>query len=149
MSAPGKKLEGGCYCGGVRYEFELPVGQVLGCHCSICRRTIGCDYATVVAVNRQSFKFTKKETFAEYSTSEDLKRGFCNKCGCSLTFIHFNHEPHTNWLTLASVDEGHGIGIDAHIFAGSKGAWVQIPSGVAQSDDEALWTADSAKRADQ
>ena len=32
---------GGCLCGGVRYEVDGPLRDVVACHCSQCRRTSG------------------------------------------------------------------------------------------------------------
>ena len=32
-------IEGGCFCGALRYSIEGPVAHVVNCHCTMCRRT--------------------------------------------------------------------------------------------------------------
>jgi hypothetical protein len=31
-------LEGSCLCGGIRYVVDGPLGKVVHCHCSMCRK---------------------------------------------------------------------------------------------------------------
>ena len=39
--SPGAPHEGGCMCAAVRYQVTGPLRDVVGCHCSQCRRMTG------------------------------------------------------------------------------------------------------------
>ena len=43
-------LEGGCFCGGIRYEVEGTPFDQTNCHCSICRRTVAALLFTALRV---------------------------------------------------------------------------------------------------
>jgi hypothetical protein len=32
------RVRGSCLCGGIRYEVDGPLGMVVHCHCSMCRK---------------------------------------------------------------------------------------------------------------
>src|ERR1044071_3582944 len=50
------KLNGGCLCGGLRYEIEEPPFGIVDCHCVDCRRSSGAPYVTWGIVQRERFK---------------------------------------------------------------------------------------------
>ena len=77
------KIEGGCYCGGLRYEAEgdpMFRGQ---CHCRECQYISGGGVNYVMAMPEAGFAYTKGE--AKGFTRKDLKnavtREFCPECG--------------------------------------------------------------------
>jgi len=41
-------LQGGCLCGGIRYEISGPLTEAGNCHCSMCRRFHGAAFGTHV-----------------------------------------------------------------------------------------------------
>ena len=43
-------IQGGCLCGGIRYEVSGPLTDVGNCHCSMCRRFHGAAFATYAKV---------------------------------------------------------------------------------------------------
>lgn len=54
MSTAGTR-EGGCLCGEVRYRVTGPMRDIIGCHCSQCRRTTG-HYLPATATRLRHFK---------------------------------------------------------------------------------------------
>ena len=40
----GKIFTGGCHCGAVRFRVTGPIGKILVCHCSDCRRMAGMSW---------------------------------------------------------------------------------------------------------
>ncbi|EON92914.1 glutathione-dependent formaldehyde-activating protein [Marinobacter lipolyticus SM19] len=42
------KQTGRCLCGGIQYEINAPLGDVLNCHCSMCRKL----HASVFRINQ-------------------------------------------------------------------------------------------------
>ncbi|WP_442475962.1 GFA family protein [Roseovarius litorisediminis] len=45
-------MRGSCQCGAVRYEVAGPLRQVVGCHCSQCRKTSGHYVAATQSVGK-------------------------------------------------------------------------------------------------
>ena len=80
------KIEGGCYCGEVRYRVEgepLFKGQ---CHCRECQYFSGGQTNTVMALPDAGFSYTKGSPAAFSRTDLDapVTREFCGTCGTQI-----------------------------------------------------------------
>jgi hypothetical protein len=75
--------KGSCLGGGVTFEIEGDVRDVLACHCIQCRKTTG-NYMSATACEEEQLRLTSDETLAWYESTPGHKRGFCNRCGSSL-----------------------------------------------------------------
>ena len=75
------KVSGGCHCGAVRFEAELPAPPVPGveCNCSVCRMT---GFLHVMVPHERFELMTGREALTSYrfgtGTAEHL---FCRHCG--------------------------------------------------------------------
>jgi hypothetical protein len=78
-------LEGGCFCGFVRYRVSAEPTCETNCHCSICRRTTGAAFVTWFTVPPAAFAFTTGSP-ARFRSSDHATRSFCPRCGTQLTF---------------------------------------------------------------
>ena len=83
------KLEGGCYCGAVRYE---AVGEPLmeaQCHCRECQYITGGSPNMFVAMPPDGFKYTKgaPKQFSRKDLEKPVTREFCAECGTHLTTL--------------------------------------------------------------
>lgn len=104
------KITGGCMCGAVRYE---GTGQPLHtgyCHCRSCRHHTGAAVAGMLVFERDKVRITAG-TLGLYASSPGIERGFCGRCGTSLTweghgliFLHIGtlddpdgHPPTLHW----------------------------------------------------
>jgi len=79
-------IEGGCFCGAVRFSIDLPSKWCAHCHCTMCRRIHGAGYVTWVGVDSEHFKLTRDDTLRWYESSPGARRGFCKNCGSSMLF---------------------------------------------------------------
>lgn len=79
------QIEGGCYCGAVRYRAEqAPLGSMI-CHCRSCRRVAGAPVVAWLTFGRDRFRLIRGEP-AEFRSSEGVRRTFCPSCGTPLTY---------------------------------------------------------------
>ena len=80
------KLEGGCYCGGVRYEASgdpLFKGQ---CHCRECQYISGGAPNVTMGMPADGFAYTKGKPkgFQRGDLDNPVTREFCPECGTHL-----------------------------------------------------------------
>ncbi len=83
-----KYIEGGCYCGMVKYQVQLPVKWCAHCHCTQCRHTHAAPLVTWFGVVNHQFQYLKGENdIIWFDSSKEAKRGHCINCGTPLFFI--------------------------------------------------------------
>lgn len=77
------KLEGGCYCGAVRYEAEGEPMMKAQCHCRECQYITGGSPNVFIAMPIPGFKYTKgaPKAFARTDLPRPVTREFCPDCG--------------------------------------------------------------------
>jgi hypothetical protein len=77
--------EGSCLCGAVRYSVSGPLIWSAGCCCRDCARASGAPYIVWVGFSPDRVEFLSAPP-AVYESSKGVLRGFCPKCGTSLTY---------------------------------------------------------------
>lgn len=79
---------GGCVCGAVRFEIDVPAVWAWHDHSQASRRAQGCAYATYVGTWKRRFRWLEGE--AELTRYEDAEAGttrsFCRRCGTPVTY---------------------------------------------------------------
>ena len=77
------KLEGGCYCGAVRYAAEGEPMMKAQCHCRECQYITGGSPNTFVVMPIAGFKYTKTapKQFKRTDLERAVTREFCAECG--------------------------------------------------------------------
>ena len=105
------KVQGGCHCGAVRFEVELPEPPVpaLDCNCSVCRMT-GFIH---VMVPHESFELlTGRDALTSYrfgtGTAEHL---FCRHCGVK-SFYQPRSHPDAWSVNASCLDESVELAIE-------------------------------------
>ena len=102
-----KPRSGGCHCGAVRFEADLPDAVVaLSCNCSICAMT---GFIHVI-VDKGDFRVTKgADHLTEYTfNTGTAKHLFCQTCGVK-SFYHPRSHPDGISINLRCIDESSGI----------------------------------------
>lgn len=90
------KIDGGCVCGGLRYELvEVPT-SLCDCHCVDCRRSSGAPYVTWGTVRRQSYRETRGSIRRVLYAGR--VRGFAACCG---THVLFEDAPDSETVDVA------------------------------------------------
>jgi hypothetical protein len=126
------KLEGGCYCGEVRYKAEGDPMFKAQCHCRECQYITGGSPNMFVLMPLTGFSYTKgtPKKFMRSDLEHAVTREFCAECGTHLV---------TRPQGLPAVVVKVGTLDDPNLFGGpqaaiytiDKQAFHQIPAGVA------------------
>lgn len=126
------KTQGGCLCGGIRYEIDGPLFEVGNCHCSMCRRFHGAAFGTYGKVGAEHFRWLSgQELLKTYETSPGIGWAFCRVCGSSLGVPTRGK---LSDLTLGTLDADPGVRPAEHTFVGSKAPWYDITDALPQHD---------------
>ena len=80
------KIDGGCYCGAVRYEVEGEPMMRLQCHCRECQYVSGGSPNVTLAIPDAGFRYTKgkPKEFRRNDLDSPVTREFCAECGTHL-----------------------------------------------------------------
>ena len=71
-----------CLCEGVMIEIDAPLGPIIACHCSSCRRSTGSAFNPNASVSAERFRITSgHELVREFSKAPGNYRAFCSRCG--------------------------------------------------------------------
>ena len=127
-------LEGGCFCGVVRYRISAPLGPARSCHCSRCRKAFSGAGSAYSEVAPQSFTWTAgKENLTTLSSQGGFGLAFCQTCGTTLAGLY---EGEVHGITLGPVDGDPGVEVGMHIFVGSKAPWDHIGGSAPQFSEQ-------------
>ena len=125
-----RRLEGGCYCGAVRYAVADEFLYAGNCHCSNCRRTTGSAFKPFAGIERYKLTVTKGEPGLLIFGEEDANNTHCKACGSLLysvvrdgAFVH---------VAMGTLIDAPSIRPSMHIFVGSKAPWFTITDDLPQ-----------------
>lgn len=115
--------EGGCMCGAVRYRLHGPFTYSAHCHCRSCQRAVGAGYVTYSAVEPENFEIIKGE-MTIFHSSPGVNRGFCNKCGTSLSY---SGDDWTDYAIMsATLDDPSAAVPTTNAYTKDKLPWVAL-----------------------
>jgi hypothetical protein len=117
-------LQGGCYCGAVRYVVEGETFHHTLCHCSDCRRIAGAPAVAWFSARMPELRFTRGNP-ATFRSSEHVLRGFCATCGTTLSFQDDRH-PEEIDIATASLDDPNAAAPRDHTFVQDRLAWMPM-----------------------
>jgi hypothetical protein len=129
------ELEGGCYCGALRYEVEgdpLFKGQ---CHCRECQYISGGSPNVTMAMPEAGFSYTKgsPKQFKRSDLENPVTREFCGDCGTHI-LSRVSGMPAV-MLKVGTLDDPSAFGgPQVAIYLCDKQSFHQVPEGVATFD---------------
>lgn len=111
----GEIRAGGCLCGAVRFEVEVPELTYAICHCGMCRKWSAGPLMSVHCPGNATF--TEDTGLAWYRGSEWAERGFCNTCGTSLFWRLANAPEELLIVSVEAFDTPDDFELERHIYA--------------------------------
>lgn len=123
-----QSLEGGCFCGAIRYRVAGPEKFACFCHCESCQRAAGAPVVAWATYTRQSFDVTRGEMHWHHS-SPGVTRGICSSCGSSITYENRNRKGEID-VTLNSLDDPGLPALRAHIWTEDAQPWLVVDDGL-------------------
>jgi hypothetical protein len=128
MANTNTKIEGGCFCGDIRYQAtSVPLGSMV-CHCQSCRRTAGAPVVAWVTFPKDRFSITRGKP-AEFSSSSGVLRTHCARCGTSLTFQGPKFPDEID-VTTATLDNAGAFPPTHHSWLADDLPWVKVGDGL-------------------
>jgi hypothetical protein len=121
-------VEGGCFCGAIRYRAEGKPTNTMVCHCRSCRRVAAAPVTAWLTFPTSEFRFTRGKP-KEFSSSEPVRRSFCESCGTMLTYAHRKH-PQTIDVATCSLDDPNAYPPTHHSWLEDNIAWVKFGDGL-------------------
>lgn len=117
------QFEGGCLCGTVRFVATGQPKSVAWWHCQSCRKHSGAPVSVFVAFERIAYTVTKGE-IAKFSSSSGRWRGFCARCGSTLT-CESERSTETHFH-VGAFDEAARLQPTRHIFPEERLPWLHL-----------------------
>ena len=129
------KLEGGCYCGQLRYVAEGEPMMKAQCHCRECQYITGGSPNVFIAMPIPGFSYTKGQPkgFTRSDIPRPVTREFCPNCG-----THVVTRPQGFPAVIVKVgsldDPSQFGGPDLAIYLCDKQSYQQVPPGIPTFD---------------
>jgi len=117
-------MRGSCLCGGVIFEADPPLRDVIACHCTQCRKTSGHFWAAT-SVPHDRFRLVASATLVWFQSSKEARRGFCATCGSSL-FWERQGDGRIS-IGAGTLDGATGLRIDSHWHTDDAGDYYPVP----------------------
>ena len=124
MNSTTNQFEGGCLCGAVRF---IATGQPKGiywCHCQSCRKHSGAPASVFEAFERTAYTVTQGEITKFDSSPGRTRRGFCARCGSTLTCESAGLPTETHFH-VGAFDRAAELQPTRHVFSEERLPWLQ------------------------
>ena len=122
------KVEGGCLCGLVRYNFDKDdVISSHHCHCKDCQKSTGSGKATIVLIPSSSVVIKGEIKFFSVTGKDGghVNRGFCHECGSPLiSFVEEMKE--IKFIKAGSLDDSSWIKVKSSFWNTTAESWSPV-----------------------
>ncbi len=132
------EIEGGCYCGALRYKAEGDALFKAQCHCRECQYISGGGPNYVMGFAEPGFDYTKGQpkTFSRTDLENPVKREFCGDCGTQI-LARSPGMPGAVILKVGTLDDPSLYdGAQMAIFTIDKQSFHHLPEGITSFERE-------------
>ncbi len=122
---------GRCLCGGVTFEVEGALRDVIDCHCVRCRRHTG-HFMAATAVAVDDLVITG-DTLRWYAATDSVAYGFCGHCGSTL-FWRAADKPESISVAAGTLDPPTGLRTVAALFTADASDYQRLDDTIDHHD---------------
>ena len=112
-------VEGGCFCGAVRYAIKAEPKACGICHCRSCQRVAGAESVGWAVNEVENFEFIRGAP-QRFESSPGVERTFCDRCGSGLTY---QLKPDFIDVTLATLDDPEVLAPKSEVWCEARISW--------------------------
>ena len=121
-------LRGSCLCGAIAYTIRGPFRVVARCHCSMCQKVSGAEYAANATADRSGFALLRGEDrLKAYESSPGEFREFCGDCGSPL-WKRKASDPDAVRIRLENLDDPFTDPVQVRVFTENAQAHTPLPN---------------------
>jgi len=128
-----RMLNGGCWCGAVRYRVADAFLYASNCHCSRCRAATGSAFKAFAGIERDKLELDAAAGALLIVGDDDLNDTRCASCG-SLLFSVVRDGAYVH-VAMGSLADAPSIRPSEHILVGSKAPWFEITDELPQYEE--------------
>jgi hypothetical protein len=128
-------VRGGCLCGLVEFEVDLPFIKFVRCHCSRCRRAAGSAFSSNAYVLPQAFRWLSGQDHVarfDLSQARSFSTSFCRECGAPLP--HATRSGREIIIPAGSLRDDPGVSPTIEACWQSRARWLSDPTNLPTSD---------------
>ena len=118
---------GRCLCGAVRFEAKGKPKWVKWCHCESCRRHSGAPASVFASFENDTVTVTDG-VIAKFNSSPGVQRGYCEKCGSTLTCGNDRLPTETHYY-VGAFERAAELTPTGEFFTGERLPWVNLHEG--------------------
>ncbi len=120
---------GGCLCGEVRYEISGSSIWSAICYCESCTRAAGAPAMAWAGFDKSKFRLLHG-SIEIYESSPGVLRGFCRRCGTSLTYQKnskvLEGAQDDVYIATRTLDDPNAHPPDEHVHYGKRVSWFNV-----------------------
>ena len=133
-------MNGGCFCGSIRYELLSKPEDVYYCHCRDCQILSGSAFHVLGIIKSESIRIISGEP-ARYAhrtaSGSEMTREFCPECGTPL-FLKSTRFSEIKMFTVSSLEEPDSVKPSFEIWSASRASWSKIDGELKSFPHDAL-----------
>lgn len=124
-------IDGGCYCGAIRYEYDGDISRSLQCHCRECQYITGGNPNVIVVLPDSGFRYTSgtPASFSRTDLDNPVTRHFCGNCGTAIGTTSPN-APGAMIVKVGTMDDPAFFKPEVAIFTKDAQSFHHLPDGL-------------------
>ena len=120
-------VDGGCYCGALRYSADINPERVVICHCTDCQITSGTAFRTIVQARAADFEMLEGTPRIYEKMGESGNRralAFCDQCGSHIYAASAEEPPELYALRVGTLEQRDRLKPSMQVWCRSQLDWL-------------------------
>ncbi len=121
------KIDGGCHCGGIKYEADIDPEKVVICHCTDCQTLSGSTFRTVAMSQVGTFTLLSGEPKVYVKTAQSgapRQQAFCPECGAPIYSTSVEAGPKIHGIRVGTIRQRDELVPRLQVWSRSEQHWL-------------------------